>query len=401
MYHDRFKQVGFLDIAAHENVGWFCNAYNSTLLRMNMRTGEVELEAFLPSLSVTGKLQYGSIIYVDGDLVITPYNAQEIVIYNIASKHILKIALNQQEKQKRIGTLFISAIVYDKSVYFFPGRYPAIVKLDLQTYEITYFSEWYDEVKNYIKNEKSVVCNARPICINDYCLFPCYQIDWLIKFSFHDGKYDICKLSDECNHILCLQYDGDDLWIAYADKPLILRYSLRTGSKRIYDQLPIDAEIKLGFTFIYPYKDKILAIPLIGDIFLVYDKITGESSKYLDFKIPLMAEAGKEGLAVTGYNFICYKVIHENEILLYSTFENQILQIDLEKQEVRKSEGILRQKEDINQIKDKYFEREEVLYESDVSSLPYYLHHIGDRKKDMISDANNNMGEEIWRYLGK
>ena len=157
------KRAGFMNAVKNGGDIWFCNVYNSTLVRFNVETGEIHIETFLPARSLTGKIQYGAIAVYKNLLVIAPRNAESIQVYDINLKELKEISLSISADGERINNLFVSVQICNGVAYFFPGKYPGIVTLDLNSFEVKCYSDWIDTVYNLMPDQKSVICNEVPV----------------------------------------------------------------------------------------------------------------------------------------------------------------------------------------------------------------------------------------------
>lgn len=129
---------------------WFVHGKINIFGKYNKKSRKLEEIQTIPDERVFQDTLYQE-IYKQGDKIyLIPAWAKEIAIYDIVKRKFSKIKLNKGEKY--INKLkFGKCIVFEQVLYCIPCYYEAIVKIDLNTQEITYINLY-----NYTKKGISV-----------------------------------------------------------------------------------------------------------------------------------------------------------------------------------------------------------------------------------------------------
>lgn len=181
-----------------------------------MDTNDYSLDyiSFIP-----GEEEFGSSLYFDikrweDKLILTPFNAKEIAIYDTKNKIWDKIPVYMDEGKfcfdSAEGKKFITSIVYEDSIYFIPATFPAIVKLNLRSNEIQYISDWIQSFdKEYTK---SYYLFRQDIAISDDNMFYIGSLyyDFLAALNPENGQVSILRKGKAGlgNGYLALAYDN-------------------------------------------------------------------------------------------------------------------------------------------------------------------------------------------------
>ena len=132
---------------------WFMERRKSGIYHMNLNTQKVQKIADLPSGENNQLFLYRTMVMWNEKIVFVPYNAEDIVIYDINTKVIHKLT-------EKTETQYMMAFSFDKWVYMFATRGGEVLKLNMETFEVEYlnFAEKLvtfvsDETQNWIWNQ--------------------------------------------------------------------------------------------------------------------------------------------------------------------------------------------------------------------------------------------------------
>lgn len=151
---------------------WFFLKTGNGLCNINLRTGEVKYIISIPGEALYGEFLYEDIKCYGNQLILIPGNASEIAVYDMNTKEIVKISVyTDQLKYKSSYNCFgkfHSAFVTDKWVYFIPGHFPAIIKMNIETFELVYLEDWLEDIMPYYRTDryffrKDIVCDDKGI----------------------------------------------------------------------------------------------------------------------------------------------------------------------------------------------------------------------------------------------
>ena len=350
----RFQQMVFQDIAFSKDKAWFCHIYYNALFSLDLDTYEISLETFLPK-GRSDFNQYSFMEYYNGKLIISPRNAENILIYDIDTKEITTVGIDLHiDGLHGVFNLFSKVKIYNNNAYIFPGRYPAIIKLNLDTLELTYLTEWYDEIKEYVIDSGKVLFPYIN-CYDDKCVYlPFWQGNIIVQFYMETGTHQIHIVGNEKTPFSGIQYNGQEFWISLRDKKALLKWNKIDNTVIQYSKLPDNIMMENGFAYIERFENNIFAIPLYGDHIVCLDTTTGEFTKIKKLLTNIVEEI--EMFGFTQNNMLCYRRDNKNNLWLYSVFEGEIKIMDLNFGMFKSYRSIITDKKDIERIRNRELE---------------------------------------------
>ncbi len=136
---------------------WYFAMQFNGLFHFNVNSGVHEYLGKVPFEAEYGDRLYGSMHYNCGKLYLIPMSADYLAIYDIKEKTFDKIQVKDPDKSdnKYLKQYkWQCSVACNNKIYLFGLSHPAIVILDLQTNELTYNTEWLNQLKTQkIENE--------------------------------------------------------------------------------------------------------------------------------------------------------------------------------------------------------------------------------------------------------
>lgn len=248
-----------------EKLWFFALGYNA-LCYLNQEDFSITFVTGIPNEETVNGALYRNIEVYDNKLVLIPFNAREIAIYELLNGNITKIPLKEDAD---ILQKFSASIIINDCIYMISCNYPAIVELNMITYEVTYYSKWTKEFQLYdwrnmifwrdiVRTERGFAVVSRSanvgslsysyldkesdyICIakkdNTYLLVDGRNYEIVIKKNLRDDGGKVIKFLDESekkhvirffvvsnklvylvpndvNKIICIDVDREDVFTA-------------------------------------------------------------------------------------------------------------------------------------------------------------------------------------------
>ena len=268
-----YGKLLFTDIAVNGDIGWFCNIYFSSLFRIDLTSGVIKLETLLPEQSKCDFNQYGPIALYGNKLVIAPRNGKYILLYDITDQKIKQLEFDMKgfEQEDQRVNLFCGVQVIGNQAVLIPGRYHAIIRINLDTEELTYLEEWYEEIKQHTRDlENLIFKKCYQSSEGDY-LLPCVQTNRIVRFDQSFNTYEVIVVNtalEEFSDIIELEEgylvsDMSDMKIALVQK--------NRHVKELNIEIP-NMESERGIKCLMEGKDKIYLFPDYGNMIVEYDK---------------------------------------------------------------------------------------------------------------------------------
>ena len=222
---------------------------------------------------------------------ICPRNAQDILVVE-DGQVVRKIALVREIEQ---AGAFYGLTILGKYLYLFPHKYPAIVRMNCETEEIQYirgyndmFVKWMPELGEWRFGAVAALPWDR------YLKIYSPTEDEVIVIDNETGKVKVTSLGVS-HHCGCagLGFDGTDFWFLPYTGRTITRWNEKTGQIQEYSNLPEDFVCTnrphgyrcedRPFGGIFFHENYVYLAPLWGNMFLRFDKKTGEFEKWEPF----------------------------------------------------------------------------------------------------------------------
>jgi hypothetical protein len=216
--------VGFYDDRVYI---WFINVYN-TLYKYNKQSKEIEYAGV-----ITGQNNWGNteIAANNKKLYFTPlYKNDKISFFDMAQKSFKQIDFKDDCEYDR---KFKSTVSFKNFVYFIPQEFPAIMRLNTDTNDIEYFSQWVEGLsKLQISILQEAWKNAKffSFCIVDEEIAMTVNgANAVMFFNMKTCNYEINVIgekSEQYNHIC---FDGQNYYLTPLYKDYIVKWNRQSN----------------------------------------------------------------------------------------------------------------------------------------------------------------------------
>lgn len=391
--------VGFLDVAINKNELWFCNVNYNMLFRLDMNSRKLEAIVELTDVEKFGAAEeYSALAYYQNKLIIAPKNAKDIILYDIAQNEISRILFELPENKAICSNYFRHVEVYRNAAYLFPGTYPSILKLDLDTYKISYIDEWYHTWKKqltYQETDKAMFLNFHMHGTD--CYMPCRRVGLEMRFNLQTEMCEMKQLGDFSMHLTDALHAEETVWYSHMDGNEI--YQIVDGIEHCYTCSDCNCHLEGGY-HLTDVGENIYAIPRIGNAVLQVNKKT-KNINILQETVGQPKEYMKD-FTIYKTKYICHKRYSHSKMIFFSNYEGLIVVRDLESGNTDCYETKLfeEQLSIINKLYQKYlFKKNDVLYEGQIS-LEAFLSAI-DKYNKVVINTEENVGSKIYKALIK
>lgn len=272
-FHFGTNNLTFESCCEAEGKLWFfANEFNA-LCNMDINSHKVYYISSIPSEDIFTKYLYTSIKYFQGKLFLTPRAAKCISVFNIKKNKFEEIALSlpvQYNANLYVDWLkFISSIIVDDKLYLIPRSYPAIIEMNLCTYEQVYHVQWLFDIKNKILENDSFFWSD---CIirNKELILASSIANIIFSFNVETKRYKVLYSGN-----IPQSYSG----ISLIEKNVLLT-ERKSGKLKLWDvsknkmidygRMPEQFAIKkvIGFSSLVQIGNSIFAIPLWANMLL-------------------------------------------------------------------------------------------------------------------------------------
>lgn len=189
----------------------FANNLNM-LFSVNLSDGKLTFLGSIPEEHLLSKGLTCKLIYLKNNIIVVPLLAKKIWIYSIESGNWRYIEIEKCKMYGR-GTYFRQVIQHKDSLFFIGGHYPAILKMDLPSCELTYLKKPFH---NYGKSEESGELYFRGdyVCNGDMLYLASGRDNKVLIFNLNTQSYKWIEIGKEKNRYSGIMWDGNNYWLA-------------------------------------------------------------------------------------------------------------------------------------------------------------------------------------------
>lgn len=314
------------------NTIWFVSVY-SWLFKLDIETGKIEKVCKLSDKTMH---HYGDVIKVDNRIFIGPLHAQNFCV--IEDNVLRKIPLKELNDRP---DSFVKMVRYQKYLYLIPGRYPALVRYNMETEELTYY---FDCLKEFTGAEDGIKFQ-QGVCIRGRYLYMASAFDnRVLVFNMDSGKYKIKivgqRIDGGCWY---MTDDGTDFWIVPIKGNVVTRWNPETDRVWEYSQYPAELSCwnnisgypcqDRPFSSVLSFDEFVLLVPFWSNMFIKIDKKSGKISKW---ETPfVMVQTPKNCYFKNLSLFGATEKISPTSFITFSYYDRTLYLVDVEKNECK------------------------------------------------------------------
>lgn len=258
-------------LICEKNEIWLTSSEYPILICGDIYTKKMKVHSFLDCESKDALTYYGVSTKAHDKIYIAPLNGNHLCIYNIKTKELKKIELN--EKYKKYPFKYRQVVCYEKDIYFVGCTIPNILKVDTAT-DCVYEIELYeiDPTEEEIWQRFFAKTHDNKLLLSDSNTGEIIEFDLVSnqmrKYNFTNRVFDgTCVV-------------GNKLYGFILDENYFYEYDLgNCKEKRI--KFPEDFCVgKRSFGNVEIFDKDLVMIPFHANVLFRYDTVSG-SFKYL------------------------------------------------------------------------------------------------------------------------
>lgn len=241
-YGIALSRLSCFAMAEGEGKVWFVRTQANGLYEFDQKENRTKLLMHFPGVLISKEHLYFAIEKVNNILVIAPASASKIVFYDLAidKAEYLELAIvEDKRKVKYEGSCkFLKSYRHGNSVYLFGFEYPAVLKVNVRTKEVIYFTDWVKEVERRIKKLSVTMGYVSDyVVLGDYVWALCECADAVLRLDLQTDEIRIIDINSDLDVRCGMCYDGN-FWVA--------GYNENANKLLKYDiQLALEDEIEI------------------------------------------------------------------------------------------------------------------------------------------------------------
>jgi hypothetical protein len=222
-----FTQINICGLYDDGNSVWFINSL-SVLYRYNKQSKETEYIGVLPGKNYSTNV---SILKNDGKLYFAPYwRNDKICIFDMAQNKFETIDYRDNNRSDR---KFQNLINFKSFVYFIPSEFPAIMRLNTNTNEIEYFSEWVSEVSKLQTSKTQEVWKNiifwSSCTVDAEIAMVIHGANAVMFFNMETRDYEIENIGGKSEQYHNICFDGQNYYLSLLYKDYIVKWNKQSN----------------------------------------------------------------------------------------------------------------------------------------------------------------------------
>lgn len=204
-------------LAEEDGKAWFVRSQANGLYEFDKKENCVKLLMRFQNFSIDKEILYIAIEKVGRILVLAPASASKIVSYDLGTdkaEYLELMPMDGEKKVKHIGYCnFFKSFRYGNSVYLFGFEYPAVLKIDVKTRQIIYFTDWVKEIEQRISKMSVTMGYVTDYVVVDNCVWAlCECADAVLCLDLRTDEIRVIDISSDLDVRCGICYDGN-FWV--------------------------------------------------------------------------------------------------------------------------------------------------------------------------------------------
>lgn len=246
------------------------------LYELNWKKGELNKKMRLPGIPGNIEIRYSAIKKIRDKIILIPCNTEDIYIYINEKKQAIKIVLS---KYRGNTDLFNEAVEYQGKLFLIPTCYPAIVSIDLDSFEV---KEYCECISSFLMEDDREWMFTYGYCKKEQYLYLASLNDnRILLFNMDDGSYTIKRIGNYSMGFGDMVYDGESFWLAAVRNNCIIRWNEESENTSEYEYPVEDEESKnTAWSLILSIDNEIMVCYGFSMNIVFIDKNTGKCRQH-------------------------------------------------------------------------------------------------------------------------
>lgn len=231
------KYITAYDVAEIDNNKVvFSNCSYNSICELDLSTNKCRILSSFDSEDPFSKTLYKRCVKCSEKIFFAPAWANNIAVYNYKMNKCEYISIREcvGKYNERINHIDAIGMVFaiDGFVYMCGYFYPAILKIDATTLQVTYIDDWVEEVDKKIPKDDSCGFIGYGYWDDkDYIYLPIGGVSGIIRINKHNDKTKIIWIETEINGFCSLSQHENKLWMIESKSKtgILIAYDVITG----------------------------------------------------------------------------------------------------------------------------------------------------------------------------
>lgn len=166
------------------------------LFSYDLNSGKVKIFGKVPKYNFVFTKLIGRILKWNNKIILLPLAANELWIYDIENNEWQEIEI---ENASSYELLFYQGFVYNDEVHLIGCYYPAIVRINMKTMELSYDKRIYEEIDTFEDKNDSIYFRTEYIRDDKIITMGCCNINRIMQYNLDNYEYKLIETGDQGN----------------------------------------------------------------------------------------------------------------------------------------------------------------------------------------------------------
>lgn len=301
-YNEAYFRAGAWSCAEENGKIWMALKNRNGICEIDKKTLCGKIIKNFESESLADIDLYSHIEKVRNTLIFTPGMAEKIAVYNLDLQSLSYISLKILDrcyKENPFDIKFWNTLQYQSDIYMFGYSYPAIIKIDTNSLDVVYITDWVEEIEANIQvGNNDGYFTTGHVIYDNYALIPVGCMNAILELDFITGRTQIKRLNIPIKGLSGLSSeDGENIWIVgrsgnavKSDKYLwmverdnspnrVFCWNRKSGAIKDFPLTDVDENKYNPFHAPLCINSKVFLIPMEASYIYEIDTYTGELKK--------------------------------------------------------------------------------------------------------------------------
>ena len=217
-YNEIYSRPAIMNMVEENGKLWMALLNRNGICELDMVTRQAKICKVFDGEPLSGEFLYCYVAKAGNNLIFSPGLAEKIAVYNPEQDSIRYLSLkpvNYNCKEDQREAKFWNIITYGMNVYLLGYSYPAIVKIEMKTMEMTYITDWVETLEKYIAQGDTRGYFSDGYVISDgVAILPVSSMSAVVELDLKADYTMIRKLDIPVDGIGSLSStDGNTIWL--------------------------------------------------------------------------------------------------------------------------------------------------------------------------------------------
>lgn len=186
------------------------------LFRADIYTGEAQLIGRFPGEDMFGYHLYFQSHRHKDHILFVPARARQFALYNIKDNSFHMFLPDEIEEMKHFK--YIASVLVDKYVYSFGYKTSSIIRIDMETLEVKYYSGWLEKLYQF-GNKVENAFFYKDVCVVGKSLFLVTgKNNSIVELNMNEDEIYIHPVGKKESVYNTIAFDGTSFWLTEQSK---------------------------------------------------------------------------------------------------------------------------------------------------------------------------------------